>query len=153
MIEALTQLKPQSMISIDDELSKQFTACEDFIVDSIERFNVDGVDVVILTLGEFYLFAHNITSNIQFTICEAYDDGAYYIDIDEDDFVEEVELETGEDISLYQRMHTIYSLDDNPSFAEFSCHDAYFTNVIVQKSSDDLIIYRGIAVEPANVIL
>ncbi len=151
MIEALKKLKPGAMLTIDAEVSKDFTNQEDFVVEASQEYNCDGTEVVIVTLGDFTLTATNISGDTKFSICEHYDDGDSYVD--GDDFFDEIEVAGGEGDDEYQKIDAVYACDEgDTAFGEYtsSCH---FNYILIHTNKDGTLLYRGIEVTEDQIIL
>ena len=153
MIEEIAQLDLGIMITIDEEVSKRFTSQEDFTVGSVQEFNVGGVTILVVELGDYCLVATNFHGDTDCAICEEVQKEIDYLD-ESDDFAEEIEICTGGENELYQKGQSVYSTgDDMPSFCEYTNHEGHVNYLLIREEEKDIIIYRGIAVETENVIL
>lgn len=153
MIEELIQLEPQSMLSIDDERSKQFTGLEDFIIVAIENINCESAQVVIVDLNDFILISSNLSGEIKYAICELYDDGYEYLDDNEEDFSETIELIGGEGNQIYQQTYIGFSIDHvEDSFCEYTTDD-HFDFILIRKQEHSVMVYRGFELAEMALVL
>lgn len=153
MIDRLLTLNANDMISVDEDSSKQFTGCEDFVISEINKYNYDGAEIVIVSLDDYTLIASSLTGDARFAICELYDEGEEYLE--DDRFTEVLELTGGESVECYELNEAVYSDEGNETtgFAEYTLADGFYNFLIVHKSHKHVLVYRGITVEEDNIIL
>ncbi len=153
MIDELKQLKPTSMLTIDDESSRQLTGSEDLTVTDSWKYDYDGTCIVFVELDANYLIAHNLTGETKCFVCEEYDSGEQYFDADEQDFLDEIELEGGDDCPIYEATNCVYAGEDStPSLCEYSA-DHHFDYMLIVKHEEKVMVYRGIEIEEGSIIL
>jgi len=151
MIDELAMLKSGAMISVDDEISKQFTGQEDFVINQVERYDVDGVDIAIAELGDYSLIVTYLSGSMICAICEGF--GEEIDCFDSDDFADEIVLCGGEEDFVYQKGQAAYATSDTPSFCEYFTSDYHLDYLMVSEDSDCVNVYRGICVDEDSVIL
>jgi len=153
MIDEIARLELGSMISIDDEVSKRFTSQEDFVVGDIQDFSIEGVSILVVELNDYWLVATDLHGETTCAICESYGEEIDYID-DNDDFAEEINIHMGEDDVFYQKGQALYSDEyDIPSFCEYFSQNNYINYLLIQEGAESITAYRGMAIEPENIIL
>lgn len=152
MIDELKQIKSKSMLTIDDESSRQFTGSEDLTVTDSWRYDYDDTCIVFVELDAHYLVAHNLLGETRYFVCEEYDSGEQYFDATEEDFLDEVELEGGDDCPVYEATSCVYSGEDTPDLCEYSA-DHHFDYMLIVKHEDEVLVYRGVEIEEGSIIL
>jgi len=153
MIEQISELKSGSMISIDDETSKQITGREDFVVNGIEHFIVDDIDITLVDLDQYSLVVTWFKGDAICSVCEEHTEQIAYLD-EAEDFIEELEFPCGEVDIVYQKSQAVHSNDDDvPSFCEYYTSDHHMDYLLIREETDSLTVYRGFTVDPNDVIL
>lgn len=151
MIEELQQLEENAMITIDSDSSKNLTGLEDFVVDYVYSYNCDDTEIVMISLGEYFLIASNISGENKYAICENYDDADEYIE--DEAFLEVIEISGGENVDQYQQIAAIYTCDnEDTNFCEYSS-DSDFNYAMIYADKDKTELYRGVEIDEDQIIL
>lgn len=148
MIENLLQLKPNTMLSIDDKNCIQFTGQQDYTIVDVKKINSDENNViVIVNLKPYYLIAIEYDSDISYSLCEFYDDSQKYLK--ESKFPKKITLENNDELETYTKYNTM-KLNDY-SFAEYS-GDCFLDYLLIKRKHKHIILYRGLQFQKNNLI-
>jgi len=153
MLEELINLKKKSMLTIDDEASKEFTELEDYTVTGVQHYDCDGLQVVIVELDSYFLIANDFMGEPRFFICEAYEEAEDYYDQAAEDFPEEIELEGGENPPVYTSHFGYFpGVPDECAFCEYSAED-HLSYILMSQCDDEIKMYRGLEIAEGNLLL
>lgn len=152
MFDLLSKLPKKSMITIDEKSSRNFTGCEDFVVDEIQVFTYNNIEILNINLGDFYLIGSNLDGDTKLAICELYDEGFKFLDSDRESFADEIEIDT---ISYKSTFSTLEDDADEYqiAFCEYTSTESILDYLLIKKDDDHVMVFQGIEIYEPNIIL
>ena len=153
MIDKLRHLKRREMITIDNDTCFQFTTQEDFTIDKIENTKSDSERVTVVTMGDYYLIGTEVDGDEKFAVCEIYDEGSEYLDRDETSFLDEIKLEGGEGSISYNFNNMPLDMGAECAFCEYETDEDFRNYLLVHRTPDFTVVYRGVVIEEENIVI
>ena len=153
MIDKLRSLKRHSMLTIDDAVCRQITTQDDFSVDDIECIQTENEQIVIVTMGDYYLIGTDVGGDEKFAVCEIYDEGNDYLDRDEINFLDEIDIGHRENATTYYFVSIPLDLGNDCAFCEYETNEDYYHYLLIHRNQESAIVYRGVTINEDDIII
>ena len=104
-------------------------------------------------MGDYYLIGTDIGGDDKFAVCEIYDEGSDYLDIDGISFLDKIDLEGGENTVTYDLDNVSFDLDADLAFCEYQTDEDYNNYLLVCRTHESVMVYRGVAIGEDSIII